>query len=67
MYCPARTRRCSVWLALMAIAMIGVAPLRAQTTSASIQGTVSDTTGLLPGAVDRGQRHPEWLHLRGDE
>ena len=51
MYCPARTRRCSVWLALMAIALIGAAPLRAQTTSASIQGTVSDTTGLLPGAV----------------
>ena len=43
-----KTRRCSVSLALMAIAVIGAAPLRAQTTSASIQGTVSDTTGLLP-------------------
>ena len=50
MHCPARTRSCSVWLALLAIAVIGAAPLRAQTTTGGIRGTVSDDTGVLPGA-----------------
>lgn len=52
MHRPARTASASGWLALMAIAGLWTAePLRAQTTSASIQGTVSDNTGVLPGAL----------------